>query len=377
MLSSLLLSCCTRHRLLVHGFSARTTSSVAWVAQHQASRRTTGASTSLSTATTANLLRHGRITATTIQRFVTTTSSQSSASDEDVLIKKDEDDDGEDYTPPWNNPELLERATKEKSKKRNAFRSRQHVNPLARRFQLQTILSENWPYDMFDDLASNKPFFLDIGCSRGGFLVELCTQRPDEYNYLGLEIRPLVAHQAQERVTKHQLNGKLGFVGCNANVDLHRLLSILNDASSSTPSSDNDANEKANNAKNLNLQMVTIQFPDPHFKSAHAKRRVVTTELVTTLAEFMPPNSTIFLQSDIQSVLDDMRLKFREQATYFEDTCGDDLTKYVEDNIIGIPTEREVSVLEKDLPVYRSVFRRTETEVVNDEGGEGESELGM
>ena len=220
-----------------------------------------------------------------------------------------------------------------------------------------------------------------IGCSRGGFLVELCTQRPNEYNYLGLEIRPLVAHQAQERVTKHQLNGKLGFVGCNANVDLHRLLSILNDASSSPPSSDADAIEKAQlvgatNAKNLNLQMVTIQFPDPHFKAAHAKRRVVTTELVTTLAEFMPPNSTIFLQSDVQSVLDDMRLKFREQDIYFEDTCGDDLTNYVEENMIGIPTEREVSVLEKGLPVYRSVFRRTEAEVVNEER-EDESGLGI
>ena len=266
----------------------------------------------------------------------------------DSKLGKDENQ--EDYIPPWNNPNLVERA----KSKRNAFRSRQHVNPLARRFQQQTILSDNWPHDMYDDLSNTKPFFVDIGCSRGGFLVDLCKARPDDYNYLGLEIRPIVAHQAQERVSKHDLNGKLGFVGCNANVDLHRLLSLLNEATTATPST-NDSTDKK-----MNLKMVSIQYPDPHFKSSHAKRRVVTTELVTTLAEFMPSGSTIFLQSDIQSVLDDMRLKFREQSKYFKDTCGDDLTKYLDENIIGVPTEREVSVLEKGLPVYRSVFHRTD-----------------
>mmetsp|Transcript_54670 Transcript_54670/g.61907 ORF Transcript_54670/g.61907 Transcript_54670/m.61907 type:complete len:105 (-) Transcript_54670:101-415(-) len=104
--------------------------------------------------------------------------------------------------------------------------------------------------------------------------------------------------------------------------------------------------------------MVTIQFPDPHFKSRHSKRRVVTSELVQTLARFMPTGATIFLQSDIQSVLDEMRLQFREHPEYFQDAY-ESLHEYEAENILGIPTERETSVLERNLPVYRAIFTRT------------------
>lgn len=232
---------------------------------------------------------------------------------------------------PWNDPRLNERA-----EGKQPYRARQHVNPLANKFQQPTVLTPDWPADVFDDLE--RPLFLDIGCSRGGFLVDIASQRPREYNYLGLEIRPIVVHQAQSRIEKHELTGFLSFVGCNANVDLERLLTLAN-------------------AKGK-LQMATIQFPDPHFKARHAKRRVVTQELVTTLAKFMPEGGTVFLQSDIQSVLDDMRLQFREQATYFTDTVEDE-ESYLESNIFGIPTEREVSVLERDLPVFRTTFTRT------------------
>lgn len=231
---------------------------------------------------------------------------------------------------PWNDPKLPERSNRAKE-----FRSRQHVNPLASKFQQPTVLSVNWPRDVFVDMS--KPLFLDIGCSRGGFLLEMAKERPSEYNYLGLEIRPLVAHQARQRISRHQLQGRLDFIGCNVNVDLERLLTLA--------------------GADQNLQMVTIQFPDPHFKSRHAKRRVVTPELVTTLARFMPPGATVFLQSDVQSVLDEMRLQFRDRPDYFQDG-KEGIDDYVEENIFGIPTEREVSVLERGLPVYRATFTR-------------------
>lgn len=45
-------------------------------------------------------------------------------------------------------------------------------------------------------------------------------------------------------------------------------------------------------------------------------------------------------------------------SEYFVDMI-EDLDEYMEVNPIGVPTEREISVLENDLPVYRTVFRRT------------------
>jgi tRNA (guanine-N7-)-methyltransferase len=241
---------------------------------------------------------------------------------------KDDDDDSV-----WNNARREDRAERTQT---SSVRARQHVNPLANKFQQPTVLSPQWPSDVFNDL--NRPLFVDIGCSKGGFLVDFASQRPDDYNYLGLEIRPIVVHQAQGRVKKHGLEGFLNFVGCNANVDLDRLLTIA------------EANGK--------LQVATIQFPDPHFKARHAKRRVVTPELVLSLAKFMPPGGTVFLQSDVQSVLDDMRFQFRQEPTLFRDEVEKE-DEYLEKNIFGIPTEREVSVLVKNLPVYRTTFTRT------------------
>ncbi|CAB9499613.1 tRNA (guanine-N(7)-)-methyltransferase [Seminavis robusta] len=252
----------------------------------------------------------------------------------------------DDITPPW----TFDLLQKKRSRRNNVVRVRQHVNPLARRFQLATILTDQWPTDVYDDVSS-KPLFLDIGVGKGGFLLHVASQRPQEYNYLGLEIRPLAVQFAKERLQTNPAysvpcTGHLDFVGCNANVDLGRLLNLYREA--------NDNNN------NTPLAMVTIQFPDPHFKASHAKRRVVTPELVRTLPQFMPPGGKVFLQSDVQTVLDDMRERFREESMYFTDQV-EDISSYYPDNIIGIPTEREVSVLKQDLPVYRALFVRTET----------------
>ena len=61
------------------------------------------------------------------------------------------------------------------------------------------------------------------------------------------------------------------------------------------------------------------------------------------------------------AVLDDMRERFRENPMYFQDSIND-VAEYVPDNILNVPTEREISVIERNLPVYRALFTRTNTE---------------
>lgn len=234
--------------------------------------------------------------------------------------------------------------TKRKGRK-NKSRFRQHVNPLARRFQMETELPEAWPKGTFDD--PTKPLHLDIGCGKGGFLLDLATKRlsdgHDHTNYIGLEIRPNVVQHAKGRIPRWNLTGHMDFIGCNANVDLRRLLNLYEGSEGQ-------------------LETVSIQFPDPHFKASHAKRRVVTPELVTTLAEFLTAGKEVFIQSDVLDLFNDMRERFREESGYFTDTV-EDFNDYLPDNPIGVPTEREVSVLVQNLPVYRTVFRRTDKAV--------------
>lgn len=256
---------------------------------------------------------------------------------------------------PWNDPRVEARIKTRRRNNNNRFR--QHVNPLSRVYQQPTELSEEWPMDVFDSVE-NIPLHVDIGCGKGGFLLDYVASEfatRERYNYLGLEIRPMVAQFAKERVSIHGLTGKLDFLGCNANVDFDRLLERYQSHATAEKSEDDDG-------ASLLLKRVSIQYPDPHFKKQHAKRRVVTAELVDTVAKFMPPSEgVVFLQSDVQGVLDDMRDRFAEASMYFTAHKQHDMDIYLPDNPLGVPTEREVSVLEKDLPVYRVLFQRTGT----------------
>ena len=272
--------------------------------------------------------------------------------------------------PVWNHPTI--RATVAKKKRNNNARFRQHVNPLSRMYQQPTVLPQDWPVSVYHTLTQ-RPLHLDIGCGKGGFLIDLCQRQQESiesdnniqpaafYNFLGLEIRPGVAAYAKDRIAVHQLQGQLDFLGCNANVDLDRILDIYQ--SHYRP---NDI-ENIQAMNELCLHRVTIQFPDPHFKNQHIKRRVVTGGLVETLAKYMPPEADVILQSDVKLVLDDMRQQFRSADSkdpnclnecYFTDSVPD-IDQYISENSLGVPTEREQSVINQDLPVYRSLLRRS------------------
>ena len=297
---------------------------------------------------------------------------------------KDHGEEEERYMPPWSLP------TQRTPNSKAFARFRQHVNPLSRRFQMPTDLPNNWPHSDFTNV--NLPLYLDIGCGKGGFLLELVGRRhnpsyvqefgtdcymnstknfidttddwlPNKMNYLGLEIRPGVSQYAQNRVEKRGLSGILSFVGCNANVDLDRLLSLYNEASSDDAKG---GNEDGNSSE---LKFVSVQFPDPHFKKSHKKRRVVSSALVTTLAKFMNQGGVVFLQSDIKEALEAMREKFvegdglvcfNEHTDDVDDKDVVDEQEYALANPLGIPTEREVSVLNNDLPIYRTLFIRND-----------------
>ena len=320
-----------------------------------------------------------------------------------------------DYVPPWSMPHLRDKSST------SYARFRQHVNPLARRYRMNANLPGGWPIAAYDD--PTLPLFLDVGCGKGGFLLEMAgrgrgsggearrrgrrdvddeddgddggdddvvdddgvarggaiaiSQHPDEtpsssshwrlppsLNYLGLEIRPGVSQYAQSRVSRRGLDGAVSFVGCNANVDLDRILTLYR-ASSSVRTDDGSTTAMPV------VSFVAIQFPDPHFKKAHAKRRVVTSELVTTLAKFVEEGGGVFLQSDVRAALEAMREKFVDGGDddavvgagrrYFEEWTPpgyDDLKEYGMDNPLGVPTEREGSVLNRGLPVFRTLFRR-------------------
>ena len=208
------------------------------------------------------------------------------------------------------------------------IRIRQHVNPLARKFQ-QPIDTPDWQ-KVFTH--PQRDLHLDIGCARGRFLLEMAQQHP-KTNFLGIEIRhPLVA-------AANQLRDELGltnlyYVFGNMNSSAEVLLKSL-----------------PNNA----LKTVSVQFPDPWFKKRHNKRRVVQNELVKILVDYLAEEGLVFLQSDIEEVAIEMRDRFAVDSRLIQQHQ----TTWLENNPLTIPTERELYVLEQNLPVYRVMFQKS------------------
>jgi tRNA (guanine-N7-)-methyltransferase len=155
--------------------------------------------------------------------------------------------------------------------------------------------------------------------------------QPD-YNYLGLEVRePLVIEANRIRDELSLTN--LHYLFCQVNISLDVLLASLPTQA---------------------LHFVTIQFPDPWFKKRHAKRRIVQPELVNTLADYLQPGGQVFLQSDVQFVIEEMNRHFRAHSAFSRETPF-----WLPKNPLPVATEREKITLQQNEPVYRTLFRKT------------------
>ena len=187
------------------------------------------------------------------------------------------------------------------------------------------------------------------------------------YNGMGLEIREPVVDRANRWADGLELQRRVRFVLANATVSVSHMLG-------SYPGP---------------LSLVCIQFPDPHFKKRHRKRRVVQPQLVAAVRDLLPSGGRLFLQSDVLDVAEDMRDQFEREAgdEYFAlgeehtadpaavfhkateidevDEVGDGgnveekwksawaAGGWLIENPLPVPTERELHVLTQNLPVYR------------------------
>jgi len=207
-----------------------------------------------------------------------------------------------------------------------SLRIRQHVNPLSAKFQRSIVLPD-WEH-CFSHL--DRPFHLDIGSARGTFLLDMAQAYPN-WNFLGTEIRESLVQEANDRAAEQGLKN-VYYLFCNINQHAPALLQSLPSGS---------------------LQYVTVQFPDPWFKKRHQKRRVLQPQLVKDLAQFMADRSILFLQSDVEPVLLEMIERVEESGAFQRLNPG-----WLPENPLGVPTERERSVLRRNLPVYRVQFQR-------------------
>lgn len=203
-------------------------------------------------------------------------------------------------------------------------RVHQHVNPLAKYYREIPIK----PLELEKVFADSAlPMHLDIGTGRGRFLLEMAKIKKD-WNFLGVEIREPLVIEAN-KIGKKQNLENLHYEFCNATLDLDVLLEKI--------------------PVDI-LRLVTIQFPDPWFKKKHAKRRMVKDGLVEAVAKSLAVNGKIFIQTDVEFLAEEM-LELFEQNEFLEQI-------EIEENFLPVKTEREKSVENRNLPVFRIVFEK-------------------
>mmetsp|Transcript_11142 Transcript_11142/g.23250 ORF Transcript_11142/g.23250 Transcript_11142/m.23250 type:complete len:359 (-) Transcript_11142:459-1535(-) len=262
---------------------------------------------------------------------------------------------------------------KEISDKVGGIRLRQHVNPLKRELQIVSEPPE-WK-SVYEEPTNN--LHVDVGCGPGRFLLMKAKGQPSQ-NHLGLDIREKLTDRGNAWAKEVGCDRNVHFMMSNATVSLSNILSTY-------PGQ---------------VACVSVQFPDPHFKKRHHKRRIVQPQLVDAVADVLPPGRQVFLQSDVREVAVAMREQFEKySAGRFmidtslhtpnatipadvpeedEDEDEDDESDHesspsaevddfpyewaahgwLRENPMGVPTEREVYVLNDNLPVYRVMLVR-------------------
>lgn len=223
-------------------------------------------------------------------------------------------------------------------------RVRQHVNPLARRWSQPLSLPRDWYTLTFSN--PDLPLIVDIGVAKGRFLMRMAAKEKG-VNFLGLEIRERLVHQANRIVSEMCLDN-LFYLACNANVSLGTVLEDVPDGM---------------------LKEVYVQFCDPWFKKRHAKRRMVNEGLVEQIYKGLKRGGRggrIFVQSDVLEVAKEMRYFFETHGSFRrageEDGFQCDSDGWLSENPLEERTERETAVLAKGGNVYRALYHLKEDE---------------
>lgn len=204
-------------------------------------------------------------------------------------------------------------------------RVRHHVNPLKKGFQ--GILAEPLVLP-----AEPVEVEVELGCADARWLFERA-QREPAVSLLGLEIRREWVERVNEQAQRQGLGQRLRAVHANINTDLPHLF------------------------PRARLSRVYVNFPDPWFKRAQQKRRLMTPELAAALTQALRPGGELFFQSDVfELALDAMAVL--EQTPGLRNARGE--WSFLGRNPYGVESLREVRVQERGLPVWRILYLATD-----------------
>ncbi|KAN0025586.1 hypothetical protein ACTFIU_002025 [Dictyostelium citrinum] len=139
--------------------------------------------------------------------------------------------------------------------------------------------TKNYPQQPMNE---KKVEIADVGCGYGGLLISLSSLFPDRLS-VGMELRDKVVQYVEERIDK--LREK--HVGQFQNISVIRT---------------NAMKYLPNYFEKGQLQKIFFLFPDPHFKKATHKRRIISPTLLSEYAYILAPGALVYFISDVEEL---------------------------------------------------------------------------
>eukprot|EP00775_Hariotina_reticulata_P002525 gene2525-2827_t len=182
--------------------------------------------------------------------------------------------------------------------------------------------------------------FADIGCGFGGLLVKLSPLYPEKL-IIGMELREKVSAYVRERI------------GClrRDNPGQYQNISVLRS---------NAMKYLPNYFKKGQLEKLFFLFPDPHFKVANHRRRIIQPSLLTEYAHIMAPGGCLYTITDVPELGEWMRSKL-EAHPMFDPVLDEELAADPAAQLLDQASEEAQKVARNEGSTYRAVFRRRET----------------
>jgi tRNA (guanine-N7-)-methyltransferase len=203
------------------------------------------------------------------------------------------------------------------------LRVRHHVNP----FHLRLL--DIAPERLAAPVGQDEQLQVELGCADAQFLFQLARRDPLG-SYVGVEIREPLVDDVNRRAEAEGLHN-LRALFAHINLDLQRLFA------------------------GHRIRRFFINFPDPWFKRAHHNRRIVNPELADQLVAMLEPGGELFFQSDIWD-LAIAAMEVFETTAGIENTAGE--WSFLKQNPYPAISLREERVSEKNLPIWRILYRR-------------------
>jgi len=219
------------------------------------------------------------------------------------------------------------------------YRQRAHSNPMADHTFDYPVSPQHMDWSaLYPHNPSHSPVeFADIGCGYGGLLVSLSPLFPTT-RMLGMEIRVKVSDFVTDRILslRQQQPGQYDNVAC-----------IRTNAMKYLP----------NYFHKGQLSKIFFLFPDPHFKKAKHKWRIVSQTLLAEYAYVLREQGLVYTVTDVEDLHVWMKQHFR-QHPLFEQVSAEDLA---EDPVVPKlyeSTEEGQKVSRNSGEKFLAVFRR-------------------